>query len=114
MEIAAFPSDRFFGSFFMPGRPKCLARTPTAMASTVPCPTPRAIPSATVRTEALPIARIFALTFQKKRCRPSQWPRRTDADALGGQRPARRVAVPLHELGSKHAEVRAPAQAQFL
>jgi len=39
------------------------------------------------------------------------WPRRTAALVT---KTARRVADPLRELESKHAEVRAPAQAKFL
>ena len=60
---------------------------------------------------SLPNSRFFALTFQKKCCHPSSWPRRTAALVT---KTARRVADPLRELGSKHAEVRAPAQAKFL
>ena len=60
---------------------------------------------------SLPNSHFFALTFQKKCCRPSPWPRRTAALVT---KTAQRVADPLRELGSKHAEVRAPAQAKFL
>jgi len=36
------------------------------------------------------------------------------AGRCAGDKTARRVANPLCELGSKHAEVRAPAQAKFM
>ena len=55
---------------------------------------------------SLPNSRFFALTFQKKCCRPSSWPPQTAALVT---KTARRVADPLRELGSKHAEVRTPA-----
>jgi len=60
---------------------------------------------------SLPNSRFFALTFQKKCCRPSSWPRRIAALVT---KTARRVADPMRELGSRHAEVRAPAPAKFL
>jgi len=53
-----------------------------------------------VLCRSLPNSRFFALTFQKKCCRPSSWPRRTAARLM--TKTARRVADPLRELGSKH------------
>ena len=52
---------------------------------------------------------LFRATFQTKCCRPSPWPRRTAALVT---KTARRVADTLRELGSRHAEVHAPAQAK--
>jgi len=56
---------------------------------------------------------LFRAHFSKKNAavHRQSWPRRTAALVT---KTARRVADPLRELGSKHAEVRAPAQATFL
>jgi len=63
-----------------------------------------------VRTEAFPILAFSRSLFKKN----AAIHRHGRGGAALVTKTARRVAKPLCELGSKHAEVRAPAEAKFL
>jgi len=65
----------------------------------------------TMRIEAFPIPAFSRSLFKKNAAVHRHGPRRIAALVT---KTAQRVANPMRELGSKHAEVRAPAQAKFL